>query len=80
MWGNVNDAGERVQERVATEATGPLRWQPVGVRRTVIDVAVDWDALAQFLAARALGSKSGRTRVQDGIIEARVIESKEVAP
>jgi hypothetical protein len=43
------------------------------------ELHIDLDALAEFMALRAAGSKSGVSKMQEGIILARVVKRTPVA-
>ena len=49
----------------------------IGIERGRVELYVDADALVELLGRRALNTKSGRSRLADGLIEARVTERRQ---
>lgn len=50
-----------------------------GQERVTVDLSVDMDALATFMAARAAHSKGGKSVLQDGLVVARVLSRERIA-
>jgi hypothetical protein len=70
---------ERRLSRLAPNAAGEATRERDGIECVVLEIAVDWDALALMLAMRARKSRIGRTVIAGGIIRATVLSAERVA-